>query len=306
MRYLASAAIVMVVLAASACGVSPGGSGSGGLGPGTTSAAAVTGASSAPGGCSVISAKYPSLKGKTLTDAIVPFTPGYESAAPNNPSTYVGFDIDLLGALGSCLGFTARYKPVAFASLLPTLQAGQANIVVSDIYATTQRAKAANFVTYEKVFDGILVRKGNPKGIHGINTTLCGLTAAENTGFVEVPLVQAQASACKADGKAAPKLQLYNNNADCIQAVLAGRADTYINDVNTVDQAVAAHPTELAKAAAVTLPYSVGIAVPKSNTTLLNAVYDSLVQIQKDGIETNLLNKWKLAAGSITTPTIVR
>ena len=136
-------------------------------------------------------------------------------------------------------------------------------MVISDIYATKERAKAADFITYSKVFDGVLVVKGNPKHITGINTSMCGDAAAENTGFVEVPLVQALAAPCKAAGKPAPTLQLYDNNADCIQAILAGRADTYVNDVNTVDQAVKAYPDKLSKAVAVTLPYSVGIAVPK-------------------------------------------
>src|SRR5260370_1027034 len=99
--------------------------------------------------------------------------------------------------------------------------------------------------------------------VNGINTTRCGAAAAENTGFVEVPLVQALIPPCKAEGKPEPTLQLYDNNANCIQAILAGRADTYVNDVNTVDNAVKANPDKLEKAIAVTIPYSVGIPVPK-------------------------------------------
>ncbi len=165
----------------------------------------------------------------------------YEALDPNDPSKYTGFDVDLAQAFGDCLGFKLTYTPVAFAALLPTLRSGQADIVISDIYATKERAKAADFITYSKVFDGVLVAKGNPKRITGINTSLCGDTAAENTGFVEVLLVQALAAPCKEAGKPAPELQLYDNNASCIQVILAGRADTYINDVNTVDQAVKAN-----------------------------------------------------------------
>ena len=176
------------------------------------------------------------------------------------PSKYVGFDIDLGEAIGECLGFKLTYKAVTFAALLTTLSSGQADIVISDIYATEERAKAADFITYSKVFDGVLVAKGNPKKITGINTSLCGAAAAENTGYVEVPLIQALMPQCKAEGKPEPTIQLYDNNANCIQAILAGRADTYINDVNTVDQAVKAYPDKLEKAIAVTIPYSVGIA----------------------------------------------
>lgn len=267
--------------------------------------AARASAPEAPAGCKALQAKYPALKGKTLVNAINPHTPGYEALDPKDPSKYIGFDIDLGEAIGSCLGFSLTYKPVAFAALLATLQAGQADIVISDIYATKERAKAADFITYAKVFDGVLVAKGNPKGITGINTSLCGTTAAENTGFVEVPLVQNLAAACKAAGKPAPTLQLYDNNAQCVQAILAGRADTYINDVNTVEQAVKAYPDKLSKAVAVTLPYSVGIAVPKGKTEFRDAVVAALTELQKAGVQKTLLEKWSLGAGHEEAPRLV-
>ncbi len=255
--------------------------------------------------CQQLQVKYPKLKGMTLVNAINPHTPGYEALDPQDPSKYVGFDIDLGEALGECLGFKVTYKPVAFAALLPTLQSGQADIVISDIYATEERAKAADFITYSKVFDGVLVAKGNPKKITGIDTSMCGTTAAENTGFVEVPLVQNLAGACKAAGKPEPMLQLYDNNANCIQAVLADRADTYINDVNTVDQAVKANPDKLEKALAVTLPYSIGIGVAKGKTEMRDAIMAALVELQKTGAETALLKKWSLDTGTVEEPKII-
>ncbi len=250
-------------------------------------------------------AKYPQFKGKTLVDAVNPHTPGYEALDPEDPSKYIGFDIDLVQAFGECLGFKVTYKAVAFAALLTTLQSGQADIVISDIYATKERARAADFITYSKVFDGVLVAKGNPRHLTGINASMCGAAAAENTGFVEVPLVQNLAEPCKAEGKPAPTLQLYDNNADCIQAILAGRADTYVNDVNTVDQAVKAYPDKLEKSVAVTLPYSVGIAVPKDKPEFRDAILAALVEIQGSGIEAAMLKKWSLDAGTLEAPRVL-
>ncbi len=258
-----------------------------------------------PAGCAALQAKYPDLKGKTLVNAINPHTPGYEALDPKDPSKYVGFDIDLGEAIGDCLGFKLTYKPVVFAALLTTLAAGQADIVISDIYATKERAKAADFITYSKVFDGVLVAKGNPKKITGINTSMCGDAAAENTGFVEVPLVQDLAPKCKAEGKPEPTLQLYDNNANCIQAILAGRADTYVNDVNTVDQAVKAYPDKLEKAIAVTIPYSVGIAVPKNKPAFRAAVMAALIELQKSGTHMALLKKWQLDVNNFKEPDIL-
>ncbi len=255
--------------------------------------------------CQALQAKYPQFKGKTLVDAINPHTPGYEALDPKDPSKYIGLDIDLAEAFGDCLGFKVSYKPVAFAALLPTLQSGQADLVISDIYATKERAKAADFITYSKVFDGVLVAKDNPKKITGINLSLCGMTAAENTGFVEVPLVQNLGPKCKAAGLPAPKLQLYDNNASCIQAILAGRADTYINDVNTVDQAVKAYPEKLSKATAVTLPYHIGIGVSRDNPELRDAILNALRHFQKIGLQAEMMKKWGLDQGAVEAPTIV-
>jgi polar amino acid transport system substrate-binding protein len=131
---------------------------------------------------------------------------------------------------------------------------------------------------------------------------MCGAAAAENTGFVEVPLVQNLVEPCKAEGKPAPTLQLYDNNADCIQAILAGRADTYVNDVNTVDQAVKAYPDKLEKSVAVTLPYSVGIAVPKDKTEFRDAILAALIEIQSSGMEAAMLKKWSLDSGTLEAP----
>ena len=111
---------------------------------------ALTAKAATPAACAMLQQKYPDLKGKTLVNAINPHTPGYESINPNDPSQYVGYDIDLGEAIGNCLGFKLTYKSVSFPALLTTLAAGQADIVISDIYATEERAKAADFITYSK------------------------------------------------------------------------------------------------------------------------------------------------------------
>ena len=100
-------------------------------------------------------------------------------------------------------------------------------------------------------------------------------------------------------------MQLYDNNANCIQAILAGRADTYVNDVNTVDQAVKAYPDKLEKAIAVTIPYSVGIAVPKDKPKFRDAVMAALIEVQKAGIHQELLKKWELDPANFKEPDIL-
>ncbi len=105
--------------------------------------------------------------------------------------------------------------------------------------------------------------------------------------------------------QAGPEIQLYDNNANCIQAILSGRADTYINDANTVDGAVKAYPAKLDKATAVMLPYSVGIAVPRDKVAFRDAVFAALTEIQKSGLQAELMKKWNLPAEQIEAPKLV-
>lgn len=296
---------IPVVGALAALGLALGGCSAGGSTSAGSDASDAAAKATSSAACQALQKKYPQFSGKTLKNAINPHTPGYESPDPTDPSKYVGFDIDFGEAIGSCLGFKVSYLPVAFAELIPTMSSGQADWVISDIYATKERAAKADFVTYSKVFDGILVKKGNPKGINGINLSLCGSTVALNTGFVEVPLVEAMEAKCKSAGKPAPKLSLFSNNDDCMQAILAGRADAYINDVNTVNTYVKQHSSELAKAKAVLLPYKIGIAVPQNKHDFRSAVQAAVAELQRTGVQTRLAKKNGLDASAVDAPTIL-
>jgi polar amino acid transport system substrate-binding protein len=281
------------------------GCGGGAAAGGTTATPSAYASLASSAACRDLQKNHPELAGKTLKNAVNPHTPGYEALDPQDPTKYVGFDIDLGEAIGSCLGYSVSYVPVAFAELIPTLSSGQADIVISDLYATEERAANVDFVTYSKVFDGILVAKDNPQKIDGINKSLCGATVALNKGFVEVPLVQALAPDCKTAGLPEPTVSLFNNNADCAQAIMAGRADAYINDVNTVNTFVSEHTDKMSKATAVTLPYKIGIGVPQDKTGFRDAVLAALTQVQSTGLQTELAKKWKLDENALDAPTVL-
>jgi len=275
-----------------------------------TSAAAVVGAdiSTVTGSadCVALREKYPDLAGTVKTNAINAGTPGYEIINPEKPDEYIGFDIDLGNAIGNCLGFTVDYIPVGFAELIPTVASGQAAWILSNLYATKERAAGGvDFVSYSKVYDGILVAKDNPKKITGINTTLCGLTVALNKGYVEVPLVEGVGPDCEKAGLAAPTVSLFDSSADCVQAILSGRADAYMNDVNTVTRFIAEHPEELSSAETVMLDYTIGIGVPSDNVPFRDAVQAALTSIQTSGLQAELAKKWELDANAVAKPTIL-
>ncbi|ASR55461.1 ABC transporter substrate-binding protein [Cellulomonas sp. PSBB021] len=248
----------------------------------------------------------PDLVGTTKTNALNPHTPGYEVIDPENPDQYIGFDIDLGEAIGACLGFEVDYIPVGFAELIPTVASGQADWIVSNLYATEERAQGGvDFISYSKVFDGILVTTGNPKGITGIDTSVCGTTVALNKGYVEVPLVEAMGPECEKAGLPAPTVSLFDSSADCVQAILAGRADAYMNDINTVKGYIAEHPDELDSAETVMLDYEIGIGVLQGDHAFRDAVQAALLEIQNSGLQAELATKWKLDENAVAEPSIL-
>ncbi|QGQ18540.1 transporter substrate-binding domain-containing protein [Cellulomonas sp. JZ18] len=256
--------------------------------------------------CEELREAHPDLVGTTQTNALNPHTPGYEIIDPENPDEYIGFDIDLGEAIGACLGFTVDYVPVGFSELIPTVASGQADWILSNLYATEERAAGGvDFVSYSKVFDGVLVATGNPEGITGIDTSICGLTIALNKGYVEVPLVEAVGPECTAQGLPAPELALFDSSADCVQAILAGRADAYMNDINTVNRFIAEHPDDLDSAETVMLDYEIGVGVLQGEHDFRDAVVGALTAIQDSGLQTELAEKWELDANAVAAPTVL-
>ena len=256
--------------------------------------------------CTKLRQGHPDLVGKTMKNAVNPYTPGYETVDPNDPSKYQGFDIDLGNALGACLGFSVGYVPVGFSELVPTVSSGRADWILSNLYATKERAQGGiDFVSYSKVFDGVLVKTGNPKKITGIDTSLCGLTVALNKGYVEVPLVEAVSPKCEAQGKPRPTASLFDNSSDCVQAILAGRADAYMNDINTVNRYIAQHSSDLASADTVMLDYTIGIGVPRGNHDFRDAVVGAVTEIQSTGLQAKLAAKWQLDKNAVAPPSVL-
>jgi polar amino acid transport system substrate-binding protein len=65
---------------------------------------------------------------------------------------------------------------------------------------------------------------------------------------------------------------------------------------------VKANPDKLEKAVAVTIPYSVGIAVPKDKPKFEEAVMAVMQEIYKSGDQAALLKKWELDPNNLKEP----
>jgi polar amino acid transport system substrate-binding protein len=237
-----------------------------------------------------VATKYPGLAGKTLKVGLDPTLPPVMYRDPKDPSKIIGLDPDMIDAAMKCLGLKYELVGLDFGTLIPTLQAGQIQLVWSNIYYTPERAKAADFVAYATTGTAGIVKKGNPKHIKGLADT-CGMRAAPVLGTVEDATFKEQSAKCVSAGKPAIEITPYPNAPATSRAIENDRADLSLYDVVLVDQVVKMNPDKFERAFAYRTNIRVGVAVKKGNEELLGAVKDAVHALQENGTQKALLQK---------------
>jgi polar amino acid transport system substrate-binding protein len=237
-----------------------------------------------------VATKYPGLAGKTLKVGLDPTLPPIMYRDPNNPSKIIGQDPDMIEAAMKCLGLKYELVGLDFGTLVPTLQAGQIQLIWSNIYYTPARAQAADFVNYATTGTAGIVKKGNPKGIRTIDD-VCGKRAAPILGTVEDKGFQDASAKCVAAGKPAIEITPYPNAPATSRAIENDRADLSMYDVVLVDQVVRSNPDKFERAYYFRSNIKVGVAVKKGNEELVTAVKDAITELQANGTQKALMQK---------------
>ena len=108
-------------------------------------------------GCTAIAEDKP-LAGKTLKIAMSPDFMYFETISETDPCGYEGLDIDIIKSLSDKLGFEFEITPMAFSSLIGTLQTGNADFVISGMSYSEERAQVVDFsITYAETDFGVVV-----------------------------------------------------------------------------------------------------------------------------------------------------
>jgi len=133
--------------------------------------------------------------------------------------------------------------------------------------------------------------------------SLCGLTVAVEKGTTQQDDATAQSKKCKSAGKKEVKVLTFPDQNGANLALSSGRAQ-----VGMADSPPAAYQVKksngqfkLVGKQYGTAPY--GIAIPK-DLGLTQAVLAAVKQVMADGQYKQILDKWGISAGAITTPQI--
>jgi polar amino acid transport system substrate-binding protein len=237
----------------------------------------------------------------------IPYAPMEFYDDNNQP---VGFEIDLISAVAAKLGTKVTFEKQTFDSLIPSLQAAKHDLAVSSMSDTVDRQKALDFVDYFQGGASLIVAKGNPAKVTGLDG-LCGQTVTTESASWEVDILAASNKACLAAGKKELKTLALPSDVEAQNAVRAGNAVAYLSDSQaaayTAKVAGSGKYFELIVDPKFPNGYEsglIGVGILKANSGLTAAVKAALDSLVADGTYTSLLNKWNLASFAVPAITV--
>jgi polar amino acid transport system substrate-binding protein len=199
------------------------------------------------------------------------------------------------------MGLQAKWVNASFDSIIPGLTAAKYDVGMSSFTDNLERQKQVDMVSYFTAGTSYAYATGNPKNVS--LTTLCGLTVAVQSGTVQVTDLQARSAACVKAGNKAIKLTQLTLQTDVNLAVISGKADAEFADSPVVAYAVQQSNGQLQLSADSYDQAPYGIAIPKT-PGMAKAFQAATQLLMNNGTYLNILKKWGVQAGAITTSEI--
>ncbi|MEV7781894.1 ABC transporter substrate-binding protein [Kitasatospora sp. NPDC088351] len=280
------AALALVALAATACGRSDQGT-----------APAPAGAQGAAGksGAEALPAKFKQAGVLRVATAV-----GYPPMEMYKPGTteLTGVDPDLAAAIAGRLGLKLEMTNASFDGLIPGLQAGRFDLVMSSMTDSEQRRQAVDFVDYFRTGGVVMTKKDNPEGIKSLED-LCGKAVVLAKGSSNLDIGEQQNAKC------ATKMNI-SQSEDAPTGLLqldSGRAVATIVDYPVAQMFVQKNGSyQVLPEQYGTAPW--GIAVAKKESGLRDAVQGALQELIESGDYRKILDQYEVGGSAVTRATV--
>ncbi|MCU7530192.1 ABC transporter substrate-binding protein [Prescottella equi] len=212
----------------------------------------------------------------------------------------VGFDVDLMEAVGAVLGLTLDLKQTDFDKIIPAVQAGTLDLGMSSFTDTLEREKSVDFVTYYSAGVQWAQRAGDDID----PDDACGLRVGVQTTTIEdIDEVPAKSAACVAAGKPPIRKIKYDSQDDVANALILGRVDALSADSPVTAYAIKRSDGRMVPAGGVYDASPYGWVVAKGSP--LAPVLQQAVQYLIDGGQYQAIAEaWGVEAGMIDTSVV--
>lgn len=200
-----------------------------------------------------------------------------------NGKAYVGFDMDLIRAIGKEMGYEVQIQNINFDGLIPAMDAGNLDVIISGMTITKERAEK---VAFSKPY----YKSGLTVVVRNDNTTVNGFKDLEGkTIAVQIGTTGANEAKKIKDAK----VKEFNSSADTFMELKAGGVEAVVNDRPVNDYYLAQGGSKDAKALnEVLTAEDYGIAMSKKNSELVIKVDAALDKLKSNGEYDKIYEKW--------------
>ncbi|MGH4124638.1 MAG: transporter substrate-binding domain-containing protein [Clostridium sp.] len=220
---------------------------------------------------------------KTLVIGMELAYPPFETKdTQGNPS---GVSVDFAKALGEYLKRPVKIENTNWDGLIPSLQTGKVDAVISSMTITQERRKVVDFsVPYAHSYLGLLVNNNSDvTKIEDLNQESKVIDVKKGTtGYI-----YATAKLTKA------KINALSSENACVTEIVQGKADAFIYDQLTIYRQ---NQSNKKTTKAILIPFQEsenwGVAVNKGNSELLNKINDFIKKYKADGGFNKLTTKY--------------
>jgi len=200
-----------------------------------------------------------------------------------NSKEYTGFDIDLAKALGKQMGYEIQIQNMGFDGLIPALESGQIDLIISGMTITEERAKKVNF-SYPYYQSGLSI-------VVGINNET--IKSFKDLEGKKIGVQIGTTGAKFAKGIKGAQVREFNNVPEAFMELKAGGVEAVINDLPVNQYYIAQAGSKDAKIVGELLSAeNYGIAINKKNTELTQKVNKALAELKKNGEYEKIYVKW--------------
>jgi len=211
-----------------------------------------------------------------------------------------GFDIDLIKAIAQQLRLRINIVNADFSTLIDRLKQKQFDVTISAMSITPDLQKKANFISYFRGGESLLVHKGNPSHISNLED-LCGQKVAVKEGSFEQNDLVASNEKCQKGGKQLINVITRSQFGDVIQLLAEQKVVATYQDSAQTDYFVKQHPDLFEIGGGIVDANLEGIAVRKGDTAMLNGVSAAFRALVSDGTYHKIVMRWGLTSGEIST-----
>lgn len=236
-------------------------------------------------------------KTKTIKIAVNAIYPPMEYKDPES-GKLIGFDVDLGNALAKELGVTLEWQEAAFEQLIPSLQTGRVDMILSGLNDRPARRETMDFVDY--LNSGVQFYTLASRSAVNQPLDLCGKTVgtSRSTAFPAEIKTWSDAN-CVAAGKPAITVEGTSDNAAARAQLKQERFEGGAQGSETVPYAMTLEPGIYKPLGAPFGGAQQGIAFAKADTQLRDAVLTAFKKLIADGSYASIVAKWKLQASAV-------